>query len=83
MQISQEKMRSITLSVGFMYMKCIKKHPCNICEMKASVSDTNFLTFAKSYNNDTIGGLFSATDEFIDYIKELEKIFVNTFNKNY
>lgn len=73
--------------VGYLLKKCLQKHSCNVCqqfsESKKNVDSSTFFTYLKAFETqrlEVFGNLKTAPDDFVGYILELEKLFVDNFN---
>lgn len=75
----------IAYVAGYLLKKCFKHHECSTCR-EAVVTDEigdnrNLLCFFKAYKSDkSFGGLLAPTAPYLQYIKQLEDMFVKDFS---
>ena len=77
-------MNAVTYVAGYLVKKCLKKHSCQICMKQLIVdglsSDTQLLCLFKEYDDKE--RLITPAAMFVDYVANIETIFVNEFKSN-
>ena len=80
---------ALTYVAGYLLKKCMQNHQCYICFAFLVCDQLNdpaqLFSHFKAYNNNNspFGSLIVPADEFVEYINNIELLFVETFSKSH
>ncbi|KAK9720229.1 hypothetical protein QE152_g22210 [Popillia japonica] len=81
LQVPEEN--GLTYVAGYLFKRYLDKHSCESCKPYSkeniNLNESNMFCYFKSYGDDTFGNLTMPSQNFLQYIKSLEKKFCKVF----